>query len=431
MFELLLFLVITFLLITFFSIRGVVKEQRRCGLGLLEPKFFLLFSFVVYTMAMPISRIVFGTPMESIDNEFMLMNIIALLGLWCGLCFARRKRDYSNRFVNILSMQGNDFSITQGKVAFLSLAGLFFFLLGRLKMLDFNISYVFSAYGFESRLAGSSESLGLILVLSLGTCLSIYAFYVALCGNSKKLIGFTMFILTMMSLFLIIRGGRNVALMLILPAVCLLFTKKVKFFHFILFFIISFGLLHSVAIVRQQGFENYNVLNVYVEDYDPIQTEFGTSYSVYRKMESIYLDKFYYGRTYIIDSFLNLIPKSIWPNRPPTVAQQFSALYLYEDARQLSEGLGFSSLAEGILNFGRWFVGGVFFVFAFVLSRFSDWLREKGAWGILCYYSLPAMLINWNRIDFATCLKMYSIPVFFYFLINWFVRRYFVNQVQR
>jgi hypothetical protein len=141
---------------------------------------------------------------------------------------------------------------------------------------------------------------------------------------------------------------------------------------------------------------------------DPLRGELGASFSVYQKLPAVSAgEDLQMGRTYTIDSAINLVPQQIWRSRPPSPAVKFSIVYYGTEF--LESGLGFSPLVEAIMNFSR---VGILPIFAFTAILFVSvdrWARRSGRVGILIACILLPSIVNWNRIDFAATTKMFLV----------------------
>jgi len=80
-----------------------------------------------------------------------------------------------------------------------------------------------------------------------------------------------------------------------------------------------------------------------------------------------------YGKTYI-NSICIIVPKAIWPNRPLILSEEFARDIMPDYSE--GKGLGYSPLAEALLNFH---VPGAFihfFILAFLFGSFFEFLRK-------------------------------------------------------
>jgi oligosaccharide repeat unit polymerase len=224
-------------------------------------------------------------------------------------------------------------------------------------------------------------------------------------------------------IFILLRGSRNAALMMALPIIFYsLLNSKFSLFRVIIVSSFIFFVGYFIGIVRNIGFDSITGIDIGLASFDPLGQEFGTSYSVLTKSwdmrNAIDLQ---FGKTYFIDPIMNFIPRSIWPSRPPSIAMKFSMSYFgVNNANELNEGLGYSSILEAINNFGIIGVGPVFFFFYLFYQKFVSFIsRGGGILNILLNGYLCVFALNFMRIDFAIDFKIY----FVYALILFFTDR--------
>jgi hypothetical protein len=162
-------------------------------------------------------------------------------------------------------------------------------------------------------------------------------------------------------------------------------------------------------------------VNVGENAFDPLRGELGASFSVYEKYTARQETDLKYGKTYTIDSIINLVPHPVWRTRPPSPAEQFSREYY--GTNELRSGLGFSPLVECILNFSHMGIVLVFALTAVAFVRLDKWARARGRAGILIASVLLPSIVNWNRIDFAAFSKMFLIYATFLWALDWLLYR--------
>ena len=81
-----------------------------------------------------------------------------------------------------------------------------------------------------------------------------------------------------------------------------------------------------------------------------------------------------YGKTYI-DGIGVIIPKAIWPDRPLSLSEEFAQDFITDYSE--GKGLGYSPLAESLLNFH---IPGAFihfFIFGFFFGVFLEYLKKR------------------------------------------------------
>jgi oligosaccharide repeat unit polymerase len=126
-----------------------------------------------------------------------------------------------------------------------------------------------------------------------------------------------------------------------------------------------------------------------------------------------------YGQSYVF-ALAAWIPRSIWPDRPYDLAQEFA----FQEIRnwQPGMGLGYSLLAESYLNFGYAGAFIQYFVLGYVLGRIWCWLyallARRGAlayWRTMLTVTYFAILIIMHRLSSCyipqTCIFELVIPI--------------------
>jgi hypothetical protein len=125
-----------------------------------------------------------------------------------------------------------------------------------------------------------------------------------------------------------------------------------------------------------------------------------------------------YGRSYLF-ALAAWIPRSIWPDRPYDLAQEFA----FQEIRnwQPGMGLGYSLLAESYLNFGYAGAFVQYFVLGYGLGRIWCWLytllARRGAvayWRTMLTVTYFAILVIMHRVSSCyvpqTCIFELIIP---------------------
>jgi hypothetical protein len=120
--------------------------------------------------------------------------------------------------------------------------------------------------------------------------------------------------------------------------------------------------------------------------------------------------------------FVNLVPKALWGNRPPGPAIEFSMSYFkINKENDLEFGLGYSPLVECITNFSNYGVPFFFLLFSlffhYICYQFKN---TNNPFYESLYFVLSPIIINYNRIDFATTFKMFIVLAVSFFLIHFF-----------
>jgi len=115
--------------------------------------------------------------------------------------------------------------------------------------------------------------------------------------------------------------------------------------------------------------------------------------------------QYQWGRTYLLAPAI-LIPHALYPSRPPTLAEWYTAEFFPSVAAQLG-GRGLFFLAEAYWNFG--FVGPLALMFVIgVGCRFLHSLKKRRHFDrrvVLLYATVISWIPSAIRIDFATSFK--------------------------
>jgi len=211
-------------------------------------------------------------------------------------------------------------------------------------------------------------------------------------------------------IFWLMRGSRNMFVLMLFPLIVIvLYRKKIKLIRYTVFGAAALVAMYFVASFRNIGLKNIGASDVreVASSLDIYSGELGTSYSVLDKTLMTGFDRHkQYGYTYTVGVAVNLVPRDLWPNRPDNLAVEFSKHFF--DTNNLSEGLGFSPVAEAIINFGELGVIPVFFVSLAITMMIESWLTKRVTLGFVALACAVPMVFNWNRIDLATVVKMYS-----------------------
>jgi len=374
------------------------------------PRLILVISFFMYSVAMPISRLLFDTAEMIHDEEYMGAQLLGAFGILIGLLIQYKYIVYTRyRF----SMpQPMEFKPTTALVCMtLSFVTVMY---SALNALGWDLRAIFNPYGYESTLLTGNEEaslFGSILAL-LTICSIIQSFIGAYKTNNKRIIRITLLFAAVFSLFYLLRGSRNLVGMMLIPLICVYFNfKPIKLVYILISCILLYFMIYTIGVARNIGVDQVSYISIERKTYDPLTQEFGTNHGVFSKWKQINQDApLLLGESYTIGLLYNLIPISMWPDRPPGAAVQFSMDYFgISQKSNLSEGLGFSPIVEALMNFGYFGIVPIFAGFALLVTKLEYWLWNKNSWGIASFAFMIPMLVNWNRIDMATTSKMFII----------------------
>ena len=377
----------------------------------LTPELALVASYFCYTSAMPVSRVVWGTTLEDLDIGFLQIHILGGLGLLCGLFFGKRfapERAGARRSIPMTPLSPVR-CVIFASGALLVVAGLIYYSVG----LDF--SNLFTPYGFE---ASISRGDNIITPAAIATLVCCYNGALAHAPRQTRLRRLVLVLAFIVTAAFLVRGSRNVTLIIWTPIAALaLAGRRLPILKTAVIAISAFLVYSVVAVTRSVGLAEANSLPVTLDRLDPLQGELSTSYNVYRIYNLIsFQDDLRYGKTYVVDFALNLVPRALWPNRPDSTAVGFSANYFQTE--DLVEGLGFSPVVEAMINFSALGVFPVFALFGAAVVVVARYLRNKGRWGILSYSMMLPMMVNWNRIDSSAFGKMFLVYIFLFIILD-------------
>lgn len=386
------------------------RHAARRHLGL-TPEVILVASFFLYTSAMPVSRIFWGSEPRPNDLDFMQAHLLANFGLLAGIVGAKlfRPPAVQNTLVRPLPSR---------RCVILSLLTLFGFAFYIYSSVGYQLGNMLKPYTFETTLGENTTLDTLMEPIAFAMILHCYLSARRFRKQNPNLHRFVIVAAGVMALLLLLRGMRNPAQILILPIFALIFqNRRIPIFRASIVVAGVFVLFSVIAIVRNYGILSADRATIDFASIDPIHGELGTSYNVFSIFNTMSYDEaLQYGRTYSVDLGVNLVPHAIWPNRPPSTAIRFSRKYY--GTEDLTQGLGFSPVVEALSNFPMPFIPIVFAVFAAGTVLISHFLLGHGRWGLLSWAMLMPMIINWNRIDSSAASKMFSAYVLFFFLYD-------------
>jgi hypothetical protein len=378
----------------------------------------LVTSFFAYTVPLPFSRLLLGTESSGSDVEsgYMICSLLAALGLTIGLLMCPQSpsvAENAQAFSRAQSLRSR-WQIGRGLMVVtvaLTLGTTCFYILYHA---GFSLERMAGAYlvGIDS---DDSVTVVDTLIIPFAIAAALHFMHAARTGAVKgtsvvfmKALCFVLF-----AMFLS-QGHRNLMLYLALSILALrTYGRPIRLGSYAIAVIVSVVGLYAIGIVRNWGWVQIDQVAIDKNAFDPLRGELGTTFSVYEKLqEGRGDDSLLMGRTYTLDTVLNLVPQQVWSSRPPSPAIQFSRNYFGTD--DLPSGLGYSPVIEAIINFSTYGIVFVFAITTVLFIRLDGWLRRKSRVGVLTSCLLLPTIVNWNRIDFATCLKILLIYAAFF-----------------
>ena len=399
-----------------------VRETR------LNVSLILMLSFYLYSISVPISRLFFSKPDESNDIFFLISYTLAYLGLFFSLLFFMGFND------EVVDKNSKIVEVRNNRLFYFSIL-IFLVYITFIKVeTNFSLDIFFRPYSTE----GIEDSGGLthLLPIFLISALLYLNLLVLKANNIWRLNKLFIRLITFLFVtYYLIRGGRNLILILFLPIILMVFRDKIVKTRYI-FLTICILYVFSMLMGAMRNFGIIYLNDFSIENYtffDPLNQELGVGYSVISKYNEMPNSGYYFGKTYTYNIISNLVPSFVGLEKSPGPAIDFSMRYFeVSNVKDLKEGLGFSPVLEALMNFS---VFGVFFMFFIIgsgISLFQQWIAKFSYFKALgAYLFLAPMVINFNRIDLATVVKMYLVLVFFFFILDLLNRKsYNVYQVK-
>ena len=386
----------------------------------------LVTSFFAYTVSLPFSRLVLGTRplVDSTELSFMFHSLLAALGLAFGLLAyprstpAARAHANSWRTMSLLARSTIRRGLMVPTVTLAVGAGCVYFLSHAQFSID-TLAGAYNAQGGQNDITTENVTVLDTLLIPLAIVAALHGMYAikvrALRGLGALVIN--VLCLGLLGMFLI-QGHRNLMIFLGLSVLGLKqHGRPIRLATFAVAAILAIVAAYSIGIVRNWGWLQLDQVIVSSEAMDPLNGELGAPFSVFAKYQEIgTTGSLRFGGTYVTDTAINLVPQQIWRNRPSSPAVTFSQAYF--GTTNLSSGLGFSPLVESILNFSSYGVIFVFAVTAMIFVWLDEWARTRGRVGTLISCALLPSIVNWNRIDFAACCKMFLVYAAFIWILD-------------
>ena len=377
---------------------------------LLKPSTVLVFSFFVYTCAYPVSVAFFDLPLdELVDIPFMQDHTLAAFGLmfggFIGRAFVQRDQHMAQHVARVAAQV----DYRRDVVVLLLVGTAIFYNVTLYLSLGASFSNLFTHYGAEADF--SLQYAGDNFLPLIGFPMTVGSLLVGLwiCFTRKvEPLFLRIFIFAFSAivvLIMLLRGSRNSAMLLAMPAVVLFLRGRLLAVRTLLIsFTVAFIIAYTIGVVRNYGFGAARDAEITLATFAPAAGEFGTSRNIYRESRRfLQNDTLELGRTYYYDAIINLVPRILWRDRPVTTAERMTLRALNLD--QLSEGLGFSPVVEAIANFSSYGILPVFILTMIIVLAVESYVLRFGAAGIVLRAVMVPIAFNWNRIDFCIVLK--------------------------
>lgn len=260
------------------------------------------------------------------------------------------------------------------------------------------------------------------LVSSIPFLIAGLLFYLSLFKRSAGSIVFGIIV----ALFFALGGNRNLFALIIIGMLFSVYRNiKIKSIIIILFILIIIVGASFLAVAREYGIGNvltggttdFSISEVYEFSKRYNEGEFGTLKRTIGYVSEKGDDFEYYfpGFSYLLSPIVNIIPTSLFSGRPNTIATEFTFHY-WGAKSDFVEGLGFSPIAEGIINFGYIFFVIPISITAFLLTKISimsfNLTGHYKNYRLIFITCVAAASLNFFRIDFSIYTKFILISFF-------------------
>jgi hypothetical protein len=389
----------------------------------LSPCLVLVVSYALYSSALPASRLLLGTSGDpAVDAAYVAPHVLGALGILLGLLIpthhafpSRCNASLSNRPV----------FLRPGLVFVAVFAGIAWQFYVLLMQVRGEVAGLLSPYA-SGEGYNPAGLLGSLVVITSNIAIATIVLAFPALRRGGWLRWFVAFSATVLGGLFAVRGHRNLLGFLLLPLLSLhMFARPVRLRALLLSIVGGYVFLYGLGVIRTYGVAKATSavpkINL-ARSFDPLNGEFATSYSVFSRWHRLPIRReAELGATYTRDVLINLVPRQLWPTRPPTASIAFSMDYYR--TRSLSFGLGYSPVVEAIANFGLVGVLPVFLIFTVLVRGAEAQAQSRGSVALLAYgYLVPAMM-NWNRIDMATNVKMFLVSLTIAALLRFVVYR--------
>jgi hypothetical protein len=376
----------------------------------LSPRLILVLAYAMYASALPASRLLLGTTGDAVvDTAYLVPNLLGAVGILAGLV-PMRAHDFPTRAQLLPSEVESPLRplLVVGAV----MTGISWQVYVLLMQVRGNIAGLLSPYATGGEGYNPPGLLGSLVVITSNIAIATIVLAFPALRRGGWLRWFVIAATAVLAGLFAVRGHRNLLGMLVLPLLTLhMFAKELPLRRLLMALAGGYVFLYGVGIVRNFGVAKAANAVAQVDvsrAFDPLSGEFGTSYNVFRVWQRLPVRRTpQLGATYTRDVVLNLVPRQLWPDRPATPAVSLS-MEFYR-TRNLRLGLGYAPVVEAIANFG---VLGVFPVFA-CFAAFVRWAERRAQSGamvpLLAYGFLTPAMVNFNRIDMATNVKMFLV----------------------
>ncbi|MHB1328577.1 MAG: O-antigen polymerase [Gemmatimonadales bacterium] len=158
---------------------------------------------------------------------------------------------------------------------------------------------------------------------------------------------------------------------------------------------------------------------------NPANSEFGATLATIGDVSSaVPSQDSYRGGTTYLEAFAVVVPRKIWPNRPPGAGEWYVERF-YPEVAEAGGAYAFSPVAEAYLNFGVTGIVVIFLCLGLIVSRLDRGVvRMAGNSTAAAFYGIGVFwLLMFSRLDSATLLKTVFVLTFGQMLVVWLIGR--------
>jgi len=263
-----------------------------------------------------------------------------------------------------------------------------------------NLRYIFSL-GSEGSKVSSDESSGLLFLSNFA--LSLLPLWLMIMTRPFKMsikIGITVLLV----IYLLVRNGRWLILILLLAPICYKYIKakkapKVRNIVLLgLLALIIFAYMQTVRSGLATG--RGSVLSGWGEEGLTIETLLSpfdsdlTTYTTFYGEVMAYPENapYVWGQTFIY-VFILAIPRAIWPGKPDNPIRDLTENALGAQAR--ANGRAVANIGEAYMNFGAIGVIAVMFLFGYIASRTKELYKKPTEDRLIMYSVLFPLFFQW------------------------------------
>ncbi|BFN01727.1 hypothetical protein MOXK23_08410 [Moraxella sp. K23] len=400
------FLIVTYIYLLFLAF-SVIKNKNTSLLANNTSILLLLFIFL-YGLFNSLIEIIIDKSISEGTYFATLAYGLAINGLTVGIITKRIKNEYRKSYLNNLNCdkQSNIYVtfLISVLIVLILYKTIFFYKLG--------ILFSFNNNGVENRLE-MFDSLSQVDVVVGLLIIGIFNYFVYYHKKISKLIVVTTSLLLIYYIIMQLSVGNRRDFVPIILGVFWVFVnlKNINFglSSFIIVITIIFGFNYLGTLRANTGVKisfNENVTNTLLNN-EFVYPFFTTKYEIEEYRRNVYIYNFNYGGTYIVNSITIFIPRSIFPSKPESLANQTLKKMF---GNNTTIGLAYSPVTEAFINFG--FIGcyGVFVLIGRFLIKLQNNKNQ------ILNFIFFTLVIDFCRGEMATFLYTFIFISLFFLL---------------